>query len=154
MKTQRAFVMGILSLALLLSVAGGAVAQIEETPADPQATSPGQIASALAMEAWATGATEDIEVAYDPNVVMIIDDDTLAEDRDEITSVIRAGLSINTYRQVGPVAELEASDGDLYVATLVEVVGLGHPDGVPVVGFHRVRDGKVIRHVFMDAEHY
>lgn len=154
MQVHRIPVAGSIGLALLLSVVGGAVAQTEEAPADPQATSPGQIASALAMEAWATGDTEDIEAAYGSDVIMVLDADTLAEDRDEITSVIRAGLSINTYRQVGPVAELEASDGDLYVATLVEVVGLGHPDGVPVVGFHRVRDGKVIRHVFMDAEHY
>lgn len=60
----------------------------------------------------------------------------------------------NTYRQVGSVVEYLAADGDLYVATLVEVVGPGHPDGVPVVGFYRVKDGHVIRHVFMDAEHY
>ncbi len=60
----------------------------------------------------------------------------------------------NTYRQVGSVVEYLAADGDLYVATLVEVVGPGHPDGVPVVGFYRVKDGQVIRHVFMDAEHY
>jgi hypothetical protein len=42
----------------------------------------------------------------------------------------------------------------MYVASLVEVKGTGHPAGVPLVGFYRVHDGKIIRHIFMDAEHY
>ena len=60
----------------------------------------------------------------------------------------------NTYRQHGAVIEYKDQEGDLYVGTIVEVKGLGHPTGVPIVGFYRVRGGKVIRHVFMDAEHY
>ena len=60
----------------------------------------------------------------------------------------------NTYRTVGPVSSYEAADGDLYVTVLVVVTGPAHPRGVPVVGFYRVHDGKVIRHVVMDAEHY
>lgn len=60
----------------------------------------------------------------------------------------------NTYRTVGPVSSYEAADGDLYVTVLVVAIGRPHPRGVPVVGFYRVHDGKVIRHVFMDAEHY
>lgn len=111
--------------------------------------------SEMVMEAWATGDQADIDTVYAENVRMVLDDETLAENREEITSVITGAIGIgNTYRQVGPVAEHLAADGDLYVATLVEVVGIGHPEGVPVVGFYRVRDGKVIRHVFMDAEHY
>jgi hypothetical protein len=86
---------------------------------------------------------------------MVLDDETLAENREEITSVITGAISFsNTYQQIGPVTEYVATDGDLYVATLVEVVGGGHPDGDPIVGFYRVKDGKVIRHVFIDAEHY
>lgn len=56
----------------------------------------------------------------------------------------------NTYTQVGPVAE----DGDMYIGTLVDVVGGAHPNGDPLVGFYRVRNGEVIRHVFMGAERY
>jgi len=52
------------------------------------------------------------------------------------------------------VIDYQAFDGDLNVATLLEVVGRRHPGGVPVIGFYRVHDGKVIRHVFMDAEDY
>ena len=112
--------------------------------------------SEMVMEAWATGEQADIEAIYAVDVRMVLDDETVAENRDEITSVITGAISIgNTYRQVGPVTEyVAADDGDLYVATLVEVVGAGHPDGDPIVGFFRVRDGKVIRHVFIDAEHY
>ena len=60
----------------------------------------------------------------------------------------------NTYRQVGPVSSYEAADGDLYVASTVEVSGLAHPDGSPLIGFYRVHNGKVIRQIFLDAEHY
>lgn len=107
------------------------------------------------MEAWATGDQAVIDVIYAEDVQMVLDGETIAENREEITSVISVAIGIgNTYRQVGSVVEYLASDGDLYVTTLVEVVGTAHPNGVPVVGFYRVRDGQVIRHVFMDAEHY
>lgn len=106
------------------------------------------------MTAWATGDQADIDAIYAEDVVMALDGTTLAEDREEITSVITGALGIgNTYEQIGPVAVYAAEDGDLYVGTLVEVVGAGHPVGDPVVGFYRVRDGRVIRHIFMDAEH-
>jgi hypothetical protein len=111
--------------------------------------------SEMVMQAWATGEQADINAVYAEDVRMVIDDETLAENREEITSVITGAINFgNTYQQVGPVTEYIAVDGDLYVATLVEVVGAGHPDGDPIVGFFRVRDGKVIRHVFIDAEHY
>jgi hypothetical protein len=55
---------------------------------------------------------------------------------------------------VGPVIDYQVPEGDLFVATLVEVVGPGHPSGDPIVGFYRVHDGKVTRHVFTDVEHY
>jgi ketosteroid isomerase-like protein len=107
------------------------------------------------IEAWATGDQADIDAIYSEEVRMVIDDETLAENREEITSVITGAMAFgNTYEQVGPVAVYLAEDGDLYVSTLVEVVGAGHPVGDPVVGFYRVRDGKVIRHVLVDAEHF
>jgi hypothetical protein len=111
--------------------------------------------SEMVMEAWATGDQADIDAVYAEEVRLVLDDETVAENRDEITSVITGAISFgNTYQQVGPVTEYVAADGDLYVATLVEVVGAGHPDGDPIVGFYRVRGDKVIRHVFIDAEHY
>ena len=106
------------------------------------------------MTAWATGDQTDIDAIYAEDVVMALDGVSVAENREEITSLITGALGIgNTYEQVGPVAVYLAEDGDMYVSTLVEVVGAGHPAGDPLVGFYRVRDGKVIRHIFMDAEH-
>ena len=107
------------------------------------------------MTAWATGDQTDIDAIYAEDVVMALDGTTIAENREEITSVIAGALGIgNTYEQIGPVAVFVAEDGDLYIGTVVEVVGAGHPAGDPVVGFYRVRDGRVIRHIFMDAEHF
>ncbi len=107
------------------------------------------------MEVWATGDPAEIDAIYAEDVQMVLDGEMIADNRERITSVILGAIDAgNTYRQVGPVAEYVAANGDVYVATLVEVVGAGHPTGVPVVGFYRVRDGQVIRHVFMDAEHY
>ena len=107
------------------------------------------------MTAWATGDQADIDAIYAEDVRMVLDDQTLAENREEITSVITGAIGFgNTYKQIGPVAVYLAEDGDMYVGTLVEVVGAGHPVGDPIVGFFRVRDGKVIRHVFTDAEHF
>lgn len=107
------------------------------------------------MDAWASGEQADIEAIYASDVRMVLDNDPVAENRLEITSIITGAIGIgNTYQQIGPVTTYLANNGDLYIGTLVEVVGPGHPEGDPVVGFYRVRDGKVIRHVFMDAEHY
>lgn len=112
--------------------------------------------SEMVMEAWASGEQADIDAIYAEDVRMVLDGETVAENREGITSLITGAMSLgNTYQQVGPVAGyVTAGDGDLYVATLVEVVGTAHPDGDPIVGFYRVRDGKVIRHVFIEAEIY
>lgn len=122
---------------------------------------PGQEFSDAVMKAWQTGDVADIEAAYDPEVTMVLTypgagpSEVLAESRDELTGVIDGAIGFgNTYRQIGPVSSYTASDGDVYVSALVEVVGPGHVQGVPVVGFYRIHDDKVIRHVFMDAEHY
>jgi hypothetical protein len=105
------------------------------------------------MAAWASGDQADIDDIYAEDVVMALDGMTVAESGEEITSVITTAIGIgNTYRQVGPVAVYVAEDGDMYVSSLVEVVGVAHQVGDPVVGFYRVRDGQVIRHIFMDAE--
>ena len=105
------------------------------------------------MAAWASGDQADIDDIYAEDVVMALDGMNVAESREEITSVITTAIGIgNTYRQVGPVAVYVAEDGDMYVSSLVEVVGAAHQVGDPVVGFYRVRDGQVIRHIFMDAE--
>lgn len=115
----------------------------------------GEETAAMLMTAWATGDQADIDAVYAEDVRMVLDDLTLAENREEITEVITGAIGIgNTYEQVGPVSVYEAEDGDLYIASLVEIVGAGHPVGDPVVGFYRVRDGEVIRHVFMEAESY
>ncbi|MDH3295716.1 MAG: nuclear transport factor 2 family protein, partial [Acidimicrobiia bacterium] len=95
-----------------------------------------------AMRAWESGDPADIEAVYDPSVVVIIDGKELASDRDEMGSVIASAIGLgNTYDHVEPVAFYTASDGDVYIAGIVEVVGPGHPEGVPLVGFFRVRDG-------------
>jgi len=119
---------------------------------DDLATSEGQSISEKVMQAWATGDQAAIEAVYAPGVVLKVDDGTAAAGRDPIASVIRNAIKYgNSYRQVGPVIEYRASDGDLYVTTTVEVVGPDHPKGDPVIGFYRVRDGQVIHHIFMDA---
>lgn len=136
-------------LMALVLVAASSCASSESIDEDAGAS-----VSESVMTAWASGDQADIDAIYAEDVVMALDGETLAENRDEISSVIASAIGGgNTYEQVGPVAVYVAGDGDMYVGTLVEVVGPGHPIGVPVVGFYRVRDGKVIRHIFMDAEH-
>lgn len=148
MKTNR-------QLALLAVLALAAVACSAAPTVSQGASASAKSTAALVMKAWASGDSADIEAVYATDVRMILDTDTLASDREEIAGVITEAIGIgNTYEQVGPVAEYVAADGDTYIATVVKVTGIGHPSGVPVVGFYRVRDGKVIRHVFMDAEHY
>jgi hypothetical protein len=115
----------------------------------------GASVSALVMKAWETGDQADIDAVYAQDVRMILDQETVADNREEITSVISGAMGIgNTYEQIGPVTAYTGTDGDLYVGTLVEVVGPGHPQGDPLVGFYRVRDGEVIRHVFIEAGSY
>jgi len=111
--------------------------------------------AAMVMQAWDTGDSADIDAVYAVDVLMVIDTETYASDREELTGVIKGALGIgNTYHQVGPIVEYLGSDGDTYLATLVLVTGPGHPSGAPVVGFYRVRDGKVIRHILLEAEGY
>jgi hypothetical protein len=149
---MRTLCASLITVALLAGSAIGVAAQDDE---DATPSMSGQVISDMVMEAWASGEDAAIEAAYDPAVVMILDGDELAADRDGIASVIRGAKRFgNTYAQVGPVSEYQHTSGDTFVATLVEVRGAGHPQGDAAVGFYRVRDGKVIRHVFMDAEHY
>ena len=145
---------GVIATALFAAMAMGAAAQDGSGSGEVPALD-GQSVSEMVMTAWATGTDQDIEAIYDPEVVMILDEDVLAADRDGIAAVIRGAIGGgNTYAQVGPVIEYRHSDGDTFIATLLEVHGDFHPLGDPVVGFYRVRDGQVTRHVFMDAEHY
>ena len=100
-----------------------------------------------------------IAATYDPavKVVLIYDnaEHVIARNTKELTGEITGAITFgNTYRQIGPVSTYEAKDGDLYVAHIVEVKGPGHPDGVPVVGFYRVHNGKVIRQIGLNTEHY
>ncbi len=153
--TSRIRLLTITVVLLAVALIGLGVFVIYDQTAAEEYEEAGATIGEMVMEAWASGDQADIEAVYDSDVIMVLDGETLAEDRGGITSVITGAISVgNAYEQVGPVAVYEASDGDLYVATLVEVTGAAHPEGVPVAGFYRVRDGKVIRHVFMDAEHY
>jgi ketosteroid isomerase-like protein len=107
------------------------------------------------LEAWATGDQATIDSVFAEDVRAVADGQVVAVNRDQLSAEIKGAVAFgNTYRRVGPVSEYVATDGDLYVSYMVEVGGTGHPEGVPVVGFLRVRDGQVVRHVFMDAEHY
>ncbi len=100
----------------------------------------GQSISEKVMRAWASGDPAAIEAVYSPDVVMWVDGQTLAKDRDQIASVIRGAIQCgNLFRQVGPVIEYQATNGDLYVTTTIDVVGRDHPKGDPVIGFYRVR---------------
>lgn len=133
------------------SVAGGFTAE---------SAAPGQDVADRVATAWATGDAASIAAAYDPKVqvVLVYDDteDVIATNINELTTAIKGAIGFgNTYQQVGPVAYYRsAEDGDVFVASLVEVKGMAHTVGDPLVGFYRVRNGKVTRHVFMDAEHY
>ena len=82
----------------------------------------GASAAESVMTAWATGDQADIDAIYAEDVVMALDGTNLAENREEITSVITGALGIgNTYEQIGPVAVYRAEGGDLYIGTVVEV---------------------------------
>jgi ketosteroid isomerase-like protein len=115
----------------------------------------GRAVSDQVLEAWATGDQATIDAIFAEDVRAVIDGQMVAESREQLSAEIKGAVACgNTYQRVGPVSEYFATDGDLYVSYLLEVATTGHPEGVPVVGFLRVRDGEVIRHVFMDAEHY
>jgi hypothetical protein len=142
-----------LAAILLAGVGGYAIAGGFTTE-----STPGQELSDQVLKAWATGDAASIAATYDPAVkVLLIYDNTVdgGVGTKELTGAIQGAIGIgNTYKQIGPVSTYEAEDGDLYVGTTVEVKGPGHPVGDPLVGFYRVHDGKVIRQIFLDAEHY
>lgn len=122
-------------------------------------SSPGQDVSSKVMSVWASGDTAAINELYAPNVSLNLvypgSGPTGDTNRKQVTETIKNALAVgNTYTQIGPVTSYTAADGDMYVASLVEVKGAGHPSGVPLVGFYRVHDGKIVQHIFMDAEHY
>jgi hypothetical protein len=143
----------LVAVALLAGSAIGVAAQ--DQGLDGPDAGPGQAISDKIMEVWATGDEAQIEAIYAPDVMMMIDGEEYAADRDGIKSVIRGAIGIgNTYRQVGPVIDYVDSGGDLYVGTIVEVNGMIHQKGDPVVGFYRVRDGKVIRHILLYGPEY
>lgn len=138
-------------VAAILAVGAGVVV-VSRLAEDGEA----RAAADQVMEAWATGDQATVASAYAEGVRMVIDSETLAENReqmvDHITFVIGWG---NTYRRVGPVSEYVTTDGDLYVSFMIEgKAGTEDAEGVPIVGFLRVRDGQVIRHVFMHADDY
>jgi hypothetical protein len=150
---MRTLCVSIITVALLAGSAIGVVGQ--EEGSDGPDPGPGQAISDKVMEVWATGDETAIDAIYDPDVIMMIDGEEYAGDRDEITSVIKGAIGIgNGYRQVGPVIDFVDSGGDLYVGTIVEVVGIAHRKGDPVIGFYRVRDGKVIRHILLYGPEY
>ena len=146
-------VVGLLAL-FLAGLAGYAIAG-----GFTSESSRGQEMSDGVMEAWATGDAASIAATYDPavQVLLVYDgtEDVVAKNAKELTEAINGAIGFgNTYRQIGPVSTYQTEGGDLYVASTVEVTGPGHPEGVPLVGFYRVRNGRIIRHVFLDAEHY
>ena len=128
-----------LYLMILVLVAASSCSSSDST--DEEA---GASVSESVMTAWASGDPADIDAIYAEDFVMAVDGVTLAENREEIASVITGAKEVgNTYEQVGPVAVYLAEDGDMYVGTLVEVVGAGHPIGDPIVGFYRDRKSVV-----------
>ncbi len=123
-----------------------------------ESTSPGQAVADKLNHVWATGDPAAIKATFAPNVHFLLQapgEHAEFTSRAQLAAVIHEVIPHGgTYTQVGPVASYTAPDGDMYVAALLEVKGPGHPYGMPAVGFYRVHEGKVIRYIFMDAEHY
>jgi ABC-type glycerol-3-phosphate transport system substrate-binding protein len=155
MRMSRVMLAGMVILALLGGPGGAVVAQQtdEETPAPPVDI---EAVADMIMQAWAPEYDEaKVEAIYDPEVLMMLDTDVLAEDREQIKAVISGALGFgNRYAQVGPVIPYEGDHGDFYLASIVEVTGAGHPTGDPLVGFYRIHDGKVVRHIFLYPPDY
>ena len=123
------------------------------------ATSPGQAVADRVNNVWATADPAAIRATYAPNVhFLLVAPGERAEfrNRAQLADTIHSAVIVAgyTYKQIGPVSSYTAADGDLYVTSLIQIKGSGHPSGVPAVGFYRVHNGKVIRQIFMDAEHY
>ena len=144
-----------LAVAALFLLAASSCASSASSPELPEVECDSVVDAV--MVPWATGDAVDVDAIYDPAVRMVVDGDVVATDRAELTAIIVDavdGGNGNTYTPVGPCSGYLATDGDTYISSLVNVGGRGHPAGVPVVAFYRVRDGLVIRHVAMDAVHY
>lgn len=121
--------------------------------------SPGQKVADGVVNAYATGDPATIAATYDPavKVVLIYDnaEHMVARNAKQLTGVIKGSIAFgDTLKQIGPVSTYKANDGDLYVTSLTELTSPSHPDGIPIVGFYRVHNGKVIRQIGLDAEHY
>lgn len=140
---------------LVVAILGAGIAGYALSGGFTPESAPGQDVSERVMDVWSTGDAASVRATYDPAVLVTLDADVVASSAKEVSEVVGNAIAYgNTYRQIGPVAYYKSEeDGDVYVASLVEVRGTGHPAGDPLVGFYRVRDGKVIRHVFIDAEH-
>jgi hypothetical protein len=141
---------------LALSGGFGAVTIGQSDPPEEPADDAVQAISDMIAQAWTPEYDEaKVEAIYDPEVLMMIDMEVYAADREEIKSLIRSALGAgNRYTQIGQEIDYVDEDGDLYLASIVEVTGVAHQTGDPVIGFWRVRDGKVIRHIFMFAPDY
>lgn len=117
-------------------------------------TSEGQRVADSVVQVWRTGDVDDMKAVYAPTVEFGLDGETSTISREQLRANIQVSLTESgltgedAISQVGPVAELTDGDGDLYVTTMVEL------GGVPYSGFYRVRDGKVISHVFLTVRSY
>lgn len=152
----RVLLLGVIAVVavLLAGAAGYALA-----PGFTAESSPGQQVSNRVLNAYATGDAASIVATYDPAVkVILIYDGTehvIASNIEEQTGVIKDAIAIGeTLKQIGPVSTYEAANGDLYVAHTLELTSPYHPDGIPLIGFYRVHNGKVIRQIGIDTEHY
>jgi hypothetical protein len=146
-------VVGLVAV-LLAGVAGYAIAGGFASD-----SSTGQDISDKVMNAYATGDAASIAAIYDPavKVVLIYEgaEHVIAGNAKEEAGVIKDAIASGvTLKQIGPVSTYEAADGDLYVANITELKSPSHPDGIPVIGFYRVHNGKVIAQIGLDAEHY
>lgn len=118
-------------------------------------TSEGQTVSDNVLQAWRTGDVDDMKAAYAPTVEFVMDDASSTLTREQLRANIQTNLTMaglwdepDAVQQIGPVAEYTDGDGDLYVTSMVDV------NGSPMSGFYRVRDGKVISHVFLTVRDY
>ena len=155
MRMLRMWLVATVMLVLLVGV-GGAVAAQEPDEEEPAPSIDIQTVADMIAQAWMPDYDEaKVEAIYDAEILMMLDTDVLATDLEQLKSVIKGGLGVgNRYRTISPVVGYEDDDGDLYIAGIVEAGGTYHPSGDPMVGFWRVRDGKVIRHIFMYAPDY
>jgi hypothetical protein len=146
MRTLRLSLAGTV-IVVLLGIPGSVVAAEEE--AVP--TIDGQAIAEMAIEAVAScgsaGCDEGVvEAVYALDSRLIVDGQVFAEGLEEVKDgFVAANRTDHAYRLLTPVAQYQASDGDLYVAQFVEVVSPGHPTGDPIISLMQVRDGKVIR---------